>query len=63
MDSKTLLTKTLDNENNVRQKNTKGFSWVLFFAGEEFNQELAKNESQRKIETIDFEKESNQAGV
>jgi len=63
MDSKTLLTKKLDNENKVRQRNTKGFSWVLFFAGEEFNQELAKNESQRKIETIDFEKESNQAGV
>lgn len=63
MDSKTLLDKTLSNEDTIREKNTKGFSWVLFFAGEEFNQELAEKESQRKIEPIDFEKESNQAGV
>jgi hypothetical protein len=63
MDSKTLLVKTLDNENKVKQKTTKGFSWVLFFAGEEFNQELEKIKSQRKIELIDFEKQSNRAGV
>jgi len=63
MDSKTLLVKTLNNENTVKQKTTKGFSWVLFFAGEEFNQELDKNERGDKINLIDFEKESNQAGV
>lgn len=63
MDSKTLLVKTLDNENKVKQKTTKGFSWVLFFAGEEFNQELDENERGDKINLIDFEKESNQKGV
>ena len=63
MDSKTLLVKTLDNENKVKQETTKGFSWVLFFAGEEFNQELEKIKSQRKTELIDFEKQSNRAGV
>jgi hypothetical protein len=63
MDSKTLLTETLNNEDKVRQKNTKGFSWVLFFAGEEFNQELDKNERGDKRNIIDFEKESNQTGV
>ena len=63
MDSETLLVKTLDNENKVKQKTTKGFSWVLFFAGEEFNQELEKIKSRRKTELIDFEKQSNRAGV
>jgi len=63
MDSKTLLVNTLNNENKVKQKTTKGFSWVLFFAGEEFNQELKKNENQKKIELIDFEKENHREGI
>lgn len=63
MNSETLLEKTLNNEEVIRKANTKGFSWVLFFAGEEFNQELDKNERRDKINLIDFEKESNQAGV
>ena len=61
MNSSKLLT-TLEKEKIVRQKklekdkdNIKNYSWVLFFAGEEFNQELAGNqEIQPKINLIDF---------
>jgi len=61
MNSSKLLT-TLEKEKIVRQKklekdkdNIKNNSWVLFFAGEEFNQELAGNqEIQPKINLIDF---------
>jgi hypothetical protein len=63
MNSKTLLDRTLRNENTIRRENVKNFSWVLFFAGEEFNQELAKNNEVLASNTIDFEKESVREGV
>jgi len=69
MNSSKLLT-TLEKEKIVRQKklekdkdNIKNYSWVLFFAGEEFNQELAGNqEIQPKINLIDFAKAGGKEG-
>ena len=50
-----LLLKTLEKEKIVRKwerkkwkNNLKDFSWVLFFAGEEFNQELSQNQENKK---------------
>ena len=63
--NKELLLETLQKEKKVRsQKREKrqDFSWILFFAGEEYNQELSNNqEIQKKINLIDFEKAENSA--
>ncbi|CAG8719448.1 14126_t:CDS:1, partial [Racocetra persica] len=58
MTSETLLLETLNKEKKVKQKAqkegiSKNFSWVLFFAGEEYNQELAQQEIPEK-NIIDF---------
>jgi hypothetical protein len=63
MDSKALLDRTLTNENTIREQTTKNFSWVLFFAGEEFNQELAKDGKVLANNTIDFGKEGSREGA
>jgi hypothetical protein len=63
MDSKALLVRTLTKENKIRRENAKNFSWVLFFAGEEFNQELAKDSKVLANNTIDFEKENSREGA
>lgn len=42
------------------ENNLKDFSWVLFFAGEEFNQELSQN--QEKIKLIDFSETESKKG-
>ena len=58
MTSDTLLIETLNKERKVKQKAQKekigkNFSWVLFFAGEEYNQGLAQQEIPEK-NIIDF---------
>ncbi|CAG8837650.1 11609_t:CDS:2, partial [Racocetra persica] len=58
MTSETLLLETLNKEKKVKQKTqqeriSKNFSWVLFFAGEEYNQELSQQEIPEK-NIIDF---------
>ncbi|CFW93005.1 protein of unknown function [endosymbiont DhMRE of Dentiscutata heterogama] len=58
MNNETLLIKTLNKEKKVKKKAqkegiSKNFSWVLFFAGEEYNQELAQQEIPEK-NIIDF---------
>lgn len=59
--SNDLLSTTLEKEKKIRKKKVKkdkdsikDFSWVLFFAGEEFNQELTQNQ-ETKDNTIDFD--------
>src|SRR5688572_1415510 len=62
--NKELLLETIKTEKSVRQekrkkdsKNIKDFSWVSFFAGEEYNQILAQEqELQKNINdnTLDF---------
>jgi hypothetical protein len=64
-----LLLETIKDKERTRRKlkekvgKIKNFSWVIFFAGEEFNQELSGNqELQKKISLIDFCEERNQKG-
>jgi hypothetical protein len=61
--SEGLLLETLKKEKTIREKIKKGdrdavknFSWVPFFAGEEFNQTLTTNqEIKSRVNLIDFE--------
>lgn len=59
------LLATLEKEKEIRKRVkenvelTKNFSWIPFFAGEEFNQQLAKM-SGKKINLIDFSQVGNQ---
>jgi hypothetical protein len=53
-----VVRKLLKGENN--QDSLKNSSRVLFFAGEEFNQELSQN--QEKINLIDFSEAGNKKG-
>ncbi|CAG8497756.1 29283_t:CDS:2 [Gigaspora margarita] len=66
MNSETLLIKSLNKEKKIKQKAqtekiSKNFSWVLFFAGEEYNQELAQQKIPEK-NIIDFAKFGSEKG-
>ena len=59
------IKKTIESRREIRkEKKNKGedikiFSWASFFAGEEYNQELAKNDKILKSNIIDFSEENN----